>query len=167
MVSPWTPHTIIPRPYDSKRRHYPSLSDLSKERHKETFVINHRGYLQTSRLIPSLVWSSQHVTSIFSPQILVSARAGYLVTRRRSSSSAATATMRIMHTTCLETVDLDSLAIKTEALLLVRHEILHIFALVSLQLDHLSHLRVCDNGAIAGELLLDHFEDLLLVEFLG
>lgn len=68
---------------------------------------------------------------------------------------------------CLETVDLDSLAVKTQALLLIRHEILHIFALVSLQLNHLSHLRVGDDGAIAGELLLDHFEDLLLVEFLG
>jgi hypothetical protein len=67
----------------------------------------------------------------------------------------------------LEAVDLDSLAIKTQAFLLIGQEILHIFALVSLQLDHLSHLRVGDDGAIAGELLLDHLEDLLLVEFLG
>lgn len=67
----------------------------------------------------------------------------------------------------LEAVDLDSLAIKTEALLLVRQEVLDILALVALELDHLAHLRVCDDGAIAGELLLDHFEDLLLVEFLG
>jgi hypothetical protein len=64
-------------------------------------------------------------------------------------------------------VDLDGLAIKSQALFLVRHEVLHIFALVSLQLDHLSHLRVSDDGSIAGELLLDHFEDLLLVKLLG
>lgn len=67
----------------------------------------------------------------------------------------------------LETVDLDGLGIQLEALLLVDEEFLHILALVSLQLDHLSHLRVDDNRAIAGKLLLDHFEDLLLVEFLG
>jgi hypothetical protein len=64
-------------------------------------------------------------------------------------------------------VDLNGLAIKPQALFLVRHEILHIFALISLQLDHLSHLGIGDDGAIAGELLLDYFEDLLLVEFLG
>jgi hypothetical protein len=73
----------------------------------------------------------------------------------------------VSHIACLETVDLDGLAIKPQALFLVRHEILHIFALISLQLDHLSHLGIGDDGAIAGELLLDHFEDLLLVEFLG
>jgi hypothetical protein len=73
----------------------------------------------------------------------------------------------VSHVARLETVDLDGLAIKPQALLLVRHEVLHIFALVSLQLDHLSHLGIGDDGAIAGEFLLDHFEDLLLVEFLG
>jgi hypothetical protein len=73
----------------------------------------------------------------------------------------------VSHIARLETVNLDGLAIKPQALLLVRHEVLHIFALVSLQLDHLSHLGISDDGAIAGELLLDHFEDLLLVEFLG
>lgn len=67
----------------------------------------------------------------------------------------------------LETVDLNSLDIKTEAVFLVGQEILDIFALVALELDHLSHLGVGDDGAIAGELLLDHFEDLLLVELLG
>jgi hypothetical protein len=67
----------------------------------------------------------------------------------------------------LETVDLDGLSIKTQALLLVRHEVLHIFALVSLQLDHLSHFRISDDGAIAGKLLLNHLEDLLLVKLLG
>jgi len=67
----------------------------------------------------------------------------------------------------LETVDLDGLAIKAQALLLVGQEVLNILALVSLQLDHLSHLSVCDDGAIAGKLLLDDFENLLLVELLG
>jgi hypothetical protein len=67
----------------------------------------------------------------------------------------------------LETVDLDGFAIKTQALLLVRQEILNILALVTLKLDHFAHLRVGDDGAIAGELLLNDFEDLLLVEFLG
>ena len=64
-------------------------------------------------------------------------------------------------------MDLDGLSIKPKALLLVGQEVLNIFALVTLELDHLAHLRVSDDGAIAGELLLDHFEDLLLVEFLG
>lgn len=64
-------------------------------------------------------------------------------------------------------MDLDSLAIKAQALLLVGQEVLNIFALIALELDHLAHLRVCDDGAIARKLLLDHFEDLLLVEFLG
>lgn len=67
----------------------------------------------------------------------------------------------------LETVDLDGLGIKLEALLLVDEEFLDILALVSLQLDHLTHLGVVDDGAIASELLLDDLEDLLLVEFLG
>jgi hypothetical protein len=64
-------------------------------------------------------------------------------------------------------MDLDSLDIKPQALLLIRQKVLHILALVSLQLYHLSHVGIGDDGAIAGELLLDHFEDLLLVEFLG
>jgi hypothetical protein len=66
----------------------------------------------------------------------------------------------------LETVDLDGLAIKAQALLLVGQEVLNILALVSLQLDHLSHLSVCDDSAIAGKLLLDDFENLLLIELL-
>jgi hypothetical protein len=61
---------------------------------------------------------------------------------------------------------LDSLGLKTQTLLLVREEVLDVFALVALKLDYLSHLRVRDDGAIAGKLLLDHLEDLLLVEFL-
>ena len=46
-------------------------------------------------------------------------------------------------------------------------ELLNVLALISLQLNHLSHLTVVDDRAIASELLLDHLEDLLLVEFLG
>ena len=38
--------------------------------------------------------------------------------------------------------------------------------MISLQLDDFSHLTVGYNGTIAGELLLDHFEDLLLVKLL-
>ena len=64
-------------------------------------------------------------------------------------------------------MDLDGLAIKAQALLLVGQEILDIFALIALELNHLAHLRVGDDGAIAGKLLLDDLEDLLLVEFLG
>ena len=66
----------------------------------------------------------------------------------------------------LETMDLNGLRIQLQPLLLIDQELLHIFALVALELDHLAHLRVVDDGAIAGEFLLDHFEDLLLVEFL-
>jgi hypothetical protein len=56
----------------------------------------------------------------------------------------------------LETVNLDGLDIKTQAFLLVGQKVLDILALIALELD-------C---AIAGKLLLDHFEDLLLVELL-
>jgi hypothetical protein len=69
--------------------------------------------------------------------------------------------------TRLETVDLDGFAIEAQALLLVRQEVLNIFTLVALELNHLAHLGVGDDSAIAGKLLLDDFEYLLLVEFLG
>lgn len=62
---------------------------------------------------------------------------------------------------------LDILGVQTETFLLVYEEFLHILALVSLQLDHLAHLRVGHDGAIAGKLLLDDLEDLLLIELLG
>lgn len=51
----------------------------------------------------------------------------------------------------------DSLSVETKTFLLVGHEVLDIFALVALELNHLAHLIVGDNGAIAGKLLLDHF----------
>ena len=63
-------------------------------------------------------------------------------------------------------MDLDGLGIQLQPFLLIDEELLHIFALVALELNHLAHLRVVDDGAIAGELLLDHLQDLLLVEFL-
>lgn len=62
---------------------------------------------------------------------------------------------------------------------------MYIFALITLKLNHLAHLRTVNDGAIAGfgglvsmeervarcgkhtELLLDDLEDLLLVESLG
>jgi hypothetical protein len=62
---------------------------------------------------------------------------------------------------------LDGLCIKTQSFLLVGKEVLNVFALVALELDYLAHLCVGDDGAIAGKLLLDHLEDLLLVEFFG
>jgi hypothetical protein len=88
----------------------------------------------------------------------------------------------------LEPAYLDSLGIKLQALFLVGEELLDIFALITLKLDHLSHLSIDDDGAIASycdksdlcaynnhiqrkedptELLLDDLEDLLLIKFLG
>jgi hypothetical protein len=64
-------------------------------------------------------------------------------------------------------VDFDSLGIELKTLLLINEELLHILALITLKLNHLAHLGIDDNGAIAGELLLDDLEDLLLVKFLG
>ena len=60
----------------------------------------------------------------------------------------------------------NGLDVEAQAVLLVGQKVLDVFALVALELDHLAHLCVRDDGAIAGKLLLDHFENLLLVEFL-
>jgi hypothetical protein len=57
------------------------------------------------------------------------------------------------------------LCVKFEAILRDQ-ELLNIFALITLQLDHLAHLTVVDDCAIASELLLDHLQDLLLIELL-
>jgi hypothetical protein len=46
-------------------------------------------------------------------------------------------------------MDFDSLGIKLETFLLVGQELLNILTLISLQLNHLSHLSVIDDGAIA------------------
>jgi len=67
----------------------------------------------------------------------------------------------------LETMDLDGLGIKFQAFLLVSEELLNILALVSLKLNHLPHLSIDDDGAIASKLLLDDLEDFLLVKLLG
>jgi len=66
----------------------------------------------------------------------------------------------------LEPVDLDGLGIEFKPFFLVDQEFLDIFALIPLKLDHLAHLAVVDDGAIAGKFLLDDLENLLLVEFL-
>jgi hypothetical protein len=49
---------------------------------------------------------------------------------------------------------LDGLGIKFETLFLVGEELLNILALISLELNHLPHLRVDDDGAIASCLAL-------------
>jgi hypothetical protein len=64
-------------------------------------------------------------------------------------------------------VHLHGRGLETQTFLLVREELLNILALVALELDDLTHLRVAHDGAIASELLLNHLEDLLLVKFLG
>lgn len=61
---------------------------------------------------------------------------------------------------------LDGFGIQLEAVL-GDQELLYIFALISLKLNDFSHFTVGYNGTIAGELLLDHLKDLLLIEFLG
>jgi hypothetical protein len=81
-------------------------------------------------------------------------------------SADAVATKACMWRRRLETMDLDGLRIQLQPILLIDQELLHILALVALELDHLAHLRVVDDGAIAGEFLLDDLEDLLLVELL-
>jgi hypothetical protein len=62
---------------------------------------------------------------------------------------------------------LDRLSIKTKSLLLVGQEVLDVFALIALELDDFAHLGVAHDGAIAGKLLFDYFEDLLLVKLFG
>jgi len=66
----------------------------------------------------------------------------------------------------LETMDLDGLGIQFQTLLLVSEEFLNVLALIALQLNHLSHLCINNDGAITSEFLLDDLEDLLLVELL-
>ena len=61
-------------------------------------------------------------------------------------------------------MDLDGLGVDIEALVLIDQELFDILALIALELDHLAHLLIVDDGAIAGKLLLDDLEDLLLVE---
>lgn len=44
---------------------------------------------------------------------------------------------------------------------------MNVLALVTLQLDDLAKIRVFDDGAVTGKLLLDDLEDFLLVEATG
>jgi len=70
----------------------------------------------------------------------------------------------------LEAVDFDGLLVETQAVVLVREELLDLVALITLELDHVSHalgVGVVDDGAIASEFLLDDLEDLLVVKLLG
>lgn len=66
----------------------------------------------------------------------------------------------------LETVNLDGIGLELKTVL-GGQELLEILSLVTLQLNHLTHLRVRDDGAIASELLLDDLQNLLLVKLLG
>lgn len=53
----------------------------------------------------------------------------------------------------LEAVDFDGLLVETQAVVLVREELLDLVALVALELDHVAHalgIGVVDDGAIAG-----------------
>lgn len=45
---------------------------------------------------------------------------------------------------------LDSLGIKFQAFFLVGEELLNVLTLIALELDHLAHLSIDDDGAIAG-----------------
>ena len=47
-------------------------------------------------------------------------------------------------------MDLDGLGVQLETFLLVGQKLLNIFTLVSLQLNHITHLSVVDDGSIAG-----------------
>jgi hypothetical protein len=71
------------------------------------------------------------------------------------------------HMATLETVDLNGLTVKTKTLRFIGKKFLHVLALIPLELDHLAHLGVDDDGAIASKLLLNDLEDLFLVKLLG
>jgi len=60
---------------------------------------------------------------------------------------------------------LDGFGVQLEAVF-GDQEFLNVFSLIALKLDDFSHLTVGYDGTIAGKLLLDHLEDLLLVELL-
>lgn len=64
-------------------------------------------------------------------------------------------------------MDLDGFGIQFKPLLFVDQEFLDVFALIPLKLNHLAHLSVIDNGAIAGKFLLNDLKDFLLVELFG
>lgn len=47
-------------------------------------------------------------------------------------------------------MDFDDLGVKLKALFLVNQKFVDILALIALELDHLAHFGVGDNGSIAG-----------------
>ena len=60
----------------------------------------------------------------------------------------------------LEAVDFDRLLVQAETVVLVRHELLDLVTLVSLQLDHFAHslgLGIANDGAIASCILVRNF----------
>lgn len=69
----------------------------------------------------------------------------------------------------LEAVDFDGLLVETQAVVLIGEELLDLVALITLELNHLSHslgVSVVDDGAIASEVLLNDLEDLFVVKLL-
>jgi hypothetical protein len=60
---------------------------------------------------------------------------------------------------------LDGLGIKLKTVLLVGKEFLDIFALITLQLDHLAHLAVDDDSAIASWDILSAWTLLLFLDY--
>lgn len=67
----------------------------------------------------------------------------------------------------LKSMDFNGFGVKFQPLLFVDQELLDIFALITLKLDHLTHLRIINDGAITSEFLLDNLEYLFLVELFG
>lgn len=64
----------------------------------------------------------------------------------------------------LKTMHLDGLRVQLQTRLLVRQKGLHVLPLVALQLQDVAQIVVVDGGAVAGKLLLDDGQDLLLRE---
>lgn len=64
-------------------------------------------------------------------------------------------------------MDFDLTHRQSKAIDFVGQKFLYVFALVTLKLNHLTHFIADDDGAIAGEFLLDDLENLLLIELLG
>ena len=59
---------------------------------------------------------------------------------------------------------LDGLGVNVQPFVLVDEEVFHNIALITLELNHVSCFLVVHDGAIASELLLNDFENLLQVE---
>ena len=61
---------------------------------------------------------------------------------------------------------LDGLEVQFETVF-GNQELLNVLSLITLELNDFSHLTIAHDSTIAGELLLDHLENLLLIELLG